>query len=398
MSAGSLIRQYGAGVARCRSGAHTPNSFTEVTVARQSPGRRNADEHAADRVADHEVDDADAVEDVADDDAAEDEDAEYAEDVDEDEDDEDTAEDEDGAARVTADDRPLWRDVRVDPVEIALPVGSGYTLRAYRPSSALTPTEVENRDEDDPFAHRVRLGEDNEEEVVILDEEFNELLRADEATARPARRRRDGDDEADEAEERDEDEDEIVDEEVDEEKAEAEDTEDEAERPEETTEDEEVPVFLSHRGKLLLFRSAESLVEFVRSGQPNDLAQLDTWAELAERIEPADVTPRDDDSYELDLVVENLRGGHDAWDVRLLIAAGEIARDLGYALRIGPLIGALAPGSPLDDLDEALRKTADGGLGGFFGRRRLRKIGAQQATLGWRTIIGKISAAVDWRD
>jgi hypothetical protein len=148
----------------------------------------------------------------------------------------------------------------------------------------------------------------------------------------------------------------------------------------------------------LLFRSAESLVEFVRSGEPNDLAQIDTWADLAERIEAADVVPRDDDTYELDLVVENLRGGHDTWDVPLLISAGEIARDLGYALRLTPLIAALAPGSPLDDLDEALRKTADGGLGGFLGRRRLRKIGAQQATLGWRTIIGKISAAVDWRD
>jgi hypothetical protein len=37
-------------------------------------------------------------------------------------------------------------------------------------------------------------------------------------------------------------------------------------------------------------------------------------------------------------------------------------------------------------------------VGGFFAKRRLKKIGAQQAALGWRTIIGKISAAVDWRD
>ena len=34
----------------------------------------------------------------------------------------------------------------------------------------------------------------------------------------------------------------------------------------------------------------------------------------------------------------------------------------------------------------------------FRGRRRLKKIGAQQASIGWRTIIGKISASVDWRD
>jgi hypothetical protein len=62
------------------------------------------------------------------------------------------------------------------------------------------------------------------------------------------------------------------------------------------------------------------------------------------------------------------------------------------------VLTALSPGSPLDDLDEALRSAAGGGIGGFMGRRRLRRIGAQQASLGWRTIIGKISAAVDWRD
>jgi hypothetical protein len=339
-------------------------------VARQSPGRRNAEEDASGNVADR-----DEVEDAVEDTDAEDEEAEYAEDDDLDgaeeddnaEDDnaeDDDAEDEGVAARATADDRPLWRDVRVDPVELALPVGSGYTLRAYRPKGVVTPTEVDGREEEDPFEQRVRLSEEDEDEVVILDEEFEELVGAeDEDVAAEEKEKEEQDEEAEEA-----------------------------------AEDEEVPVFLSHRGKLLLFRSAESLVEFVRSGQPNDLAQIDTWAELAERIELADVAPRDEDTYELDLVVENLRGGHDTWDVPLLISAGEIARDLGYALRIAPLIAALAAGSPLDDLDEALRKTADGGLGGFLGRRRLRKIGAQQATLGWRTIIGKISAAVDWRD
>ena len=90
-----------------------------------------------------------------------------------------------------------------------------------------------------------------------------------------------------------------------------------------------MPFFLTHRGRLLLFKSPESLVAFVRSGAPHDLAQLDTWADIAERVQPADVPAADDDSYELDLVVENLRGGHDTWDLDLLIRAGEIARDLG---------------------------------------------------------------------
>jgi hypothetical protein len=128
------------------------------------------------------------------------------------------------------------------------------------------------------------------------------------------------------------------------------------------------------------------------------MAQLDTWATVAERVQSSDVDPLPEDRYELDLVVENLRGGHDTWDLPLLIAAGEVARDLGHALRLKPVILALAPGSPLDDLDESLRKAESGGMGGYLGRRRLKKIGAQQASLGWRSIIGKISAAVDWRD
>jgi hypothetical protein len=119
---------------------------------------------------------------------------------------------------------------------------------------------------------------------------------------------------------------------------------------------------------------------------------------VVEKITAEDVAPTEEDSYELDLVVENLRGSRDSWDAPLLIQAGEVARDVGYALRIDPIVAALSPGSPLDDLDEALRATESGGLGSFFARRKLKKIGAEAAPLGWRTIIGKISSAVDWRD
>jgi hypothetical protein len=263
--------------------------------------------------------------------------------------------------------RALWDEVRIAPVEIAMPGGVGLTLRAYRLASQLTPTEAES-DEDDPFEARERAAAARRaaEDDVNLDEEFAALVAADESESG---------------------------------RLEAAGTEEPA--PEEFAEDEpdeEVPIFLSHRGKLLAFKSPESLVSFIRSGAPHDMAQLDTWSTVAERVQATDIDPSPDDRYELDLVVENLRGGHDTWDLPLLIAAGEVARDLGYALRLKPVILALSPGSPLDDLDESLRAAESGGMGGFFGRRRLRKIGAQQASLGWRSIIGKISAAVDWRD
>jgi hypothetical protein len=174
--------------------------------------------------------------------------------------------------------------------------------------------------------------------------------------------------------------------------------EDEAEE-EESAEPEDVPVFLAERGKLLLFRSAEGLVEYVRGEHDHELSQLDSWAELRERIQAEDIVPLDEDRYELDLVVENLRGGHDAVDPELIIQAGEVSRDIGFALRLQSVINALAPGSPLDDLDEGLRVVETGGFRSFFARRRVRKIEAQTtAALGWRTVIGKISAVVDWRN
>jgi hypothetical protein len=374
-------------------------------VARQSPNRPDADKPEPDLEPDLEID----------------EDLDEAE-VEVEADDEESA--------PSGGPSSLWTDTKIDPVEIALPSGVGFTLRAYRLSTSLTPTEVGDRDDDDPFAAKAKhaVPEDDEDTVVILDDEFPDEEEDEDDTEEIERRgkhARADDSEEPSAEDFEDEEEEPAAEGSSESSARAclprrsissvssssssssgnsssrittvsssEDFEDEEEEPAA----EEVPVFLTHRGRLLLFKTPESLVSFVRSGAPNDLAQVDGWPEVVERIQPADVAPSDEDSYELDLVVENLRGGHDAWDFNLLIEAGEAARDLSYALRLTPVITALSAGSPLDDLDEALRSAAGGGLGAFRGRRRVKKIGAQQASLGWRTIIGKISAAVDWRD
>ncbi|MGW1057135.1 DNA primase [Micromonospora rubida] len=335
---------------------------TEVSVARQSPQRPDADEPELDET-DGTVEEDGTIEEVE-------------EDV------------ERPSARNA--DRSLWDEVRIDPVEIALPSGTGYTLRAYRPARELTPTDVADRDIDDPFLARrqaIEVDEDgDEDEVVILDEEVAaEFAEAEEEENGGKSRRRGADDSSTKT-----DGDKATEDEADE------DTDDEDEADEEG--DEEVPVFLSHRGKLLLFKTPESLVSFVQSGAPTDMSQLDSWNELADRLSPADIAPLDEDTYELDLVVENLRGGHDTWDAPLLIEAGEAARDVAYALRLPAVLDMLSSGSSLDNLDEALRSTVNGGIGGFLGRRRLKKIGAQTASLGWRTIVGKISAVVDWRD
>lgn len=283
----------------------------------------------------------------------------------------------------------FWGALAIDPVEIALPSGSGFTLRAYRSAAAVEGTDVSDREpEEDMFAGRPQAAYD-EEDLPEFDEDelTRQALGADSDEAdedsggdtNTGKRGKKADDTSVDLEP-------ITD-------------EDDGEAAGEDEPDaEEVPLFLTHKGKLLLFKSTEGLVDFVKSGAPNDLAQLPEWSELAATLSVDEVEPADDDTYELDLVVENLRGGHDAWDPDLVLSAGEVARDLSYALRLDGVLNMLSPGSPLDGLDEALRAASAGGVGGFLAKRRVRKIGAQQASLGWRTVIGKISGVVDWRD
>jgi hypothetical protein len=280
----------------------------------------------------------------------------------------------------------LWTDVRAQPVEIALPSGVGYTLRAYRLATEVRDPEIGDREDDFPTPSAARPVVDEDE--TDLDEVDEDELTAQALAAgeQPARHRAGSDEGADHDEA-------AEGEAVDAAESEAATESDEAAEP------EEVPVFLAEDGKLLLFRSPEGLVEYVRGGADHEFAQLDTWDEIRDRVEPDDVVPLDEDRYELDLVVENLRGGHDVWDPALIIQAGEVARDVAYALRLHPVMNALSPGSPLDDLDEGLRTVEAGGFGAFFARRRLRKIDPQTtAALSWRTVIGKISAVVDWRN
>jgi hypothetical protein len=390
-----------------RPSSSRPASSRPAAAKKSTPAPEPA-AAAADEVEVSDISDttetADVIEDVE---AVEDDEVEDDEALDDDAD----FNEEDGGRERSAQADAMWTDVNIEPVELALPKGVGYTLRAYRLSTDLTPTELDEEEDDFAILHR-READVDEEEVVILDENaelFAEDQPAASLTKSSSKTKSARDDDEDEDDEddavakdtSDDDDESDADEDDEADDAEAvadEDDADDDEDDEDEEEPEEVPAFLGHRGKLLLFRSVEGLVEFVKSDEEHDLLQLDTWSSLKTRITASAVVPKDEDRYELDLVVENLRGGQDAWDGELLIAAGEAARDLAYSLRLEAVRTALSPGSPLDDLDEALRAAAGGGVGGFFAKRRLKKIGAQQAALGWRTIIGKISAAVDWRD
>ncbi|NUQ90271.1 MAG: DNA primase [Glycomyces artemisiae] len=266
-----------------------------------------------------------------------------------------------------ADTEKLWNETGVDPVELHLGKDSGYTLRAYRMSDTLP-----GQKDDEPSEESEESDEELAEEEMV-------------AEGAPV----DGDDDG---------EDEDGDEDEESEEPDPKDFEDD--EPEEDAldaEPEEVPVFLTRKGKLLVFREPAALVAYVKESDDHDLAAIDEWADLKDRVTEDDIVCDEADTYELDLVVANLRGGHDTWEPELLIKAAEVGRDLGYALKNDSVIAALAPGSPLDDLDETFRVVVDGGFKGKLAKRRLKRNDAQQAAIAWRGVIAKINDHVEWR-
>lgn len=151
------------------------------------------------------------------------------------------------------------------------------------------------------------------------------------------------------------------------------------------------PVFLGRNGVVFAFRTTDGLVAFLRSGAEHDLADLEGWDEVAAAAD-IDVTPDEMGIYQLDLVVENLRAGPDSWDYELLVLAGEGARDVAKYAELDEVLVALAPGSPLDSLDDLMRD------GGFRARRKLKSRDGDAAAIGWRSVIGRLAPVIDFRD
>lgn len=282
----------------------------------------------------------------------------------------------------------FWEKVGLDPIVIHLGKSTGLTLRGYR---TVEPEELEEELEEDD------LDEDLEDEEEEEEEE-------EEKPAKKGKGKKKAKGKAAEEEKRPdvvnpEDTENYVEPEVSDFMDEPEEEEIELVRAEKVTPSGpmDVPYFLSKNGKILLFDDPKKLVKYVKSQAKHDLTELDTFKDLQKNLKTEYVVCDEADNYELDLVVTNLRGGHDAWEPELLIGAGEIARDIGQALELQTVTDPLAEGSPLDDLDNSLRSITEGGFRSFFAKRRLRRVSTEQAAIAWRGIIGKISEAADWR-
>jgi hypothetical protein len=64
----------------------------------------------------------------------------------------------------------FWEGLSIDPIEIALPSGVGYSLRAYRMSSEITPSDISEREADVEMpVYASPFDDDEEEEITDAD-------------------------------------------------------------------------------------------------------------------------------------------------------------------------------------------------------------------------------------
>jgi len=269
----------------------------------------------------------------------------------------------------------FWEGVGIDPVLISLPGGTGVTLRCYLDVDA----EDREQDGDEP-AHGDDPADEDQDESASDDDDDNDNELVD-------------DDEKDEAD---------VANDVDaiDGSPKATGDSDAAGKPVvrrsgkvegESTSIE--PRFLGHDGTILLFATAEALVAYVRSDASHRLTEAPGWAKVR-KATTLDPTPELLNRYELDMVVDIARAGADGWgeqERQTLVLAGELARDAAAFCGLADMQAMLGPGSPLDALDDDLRKS------GFLAKRRLRKYNPDQIALSWRRIIRELGTVVQHR-
>lgn len=154
------------------------------------------------------------------------------------------------------------------------------------------------------------------------------------------------------------------------------------------------PIFLGHQGTIKIFRSSYGLHRFLRSSVPHDLSETEYWWAVTDALD-LDFTPQQLNRYELDLVVDIVRAGYEAWGRQqqaTVLLAGELARDIAGYTQDDDLLDIFTPGSALDRLDDDLRTDDRGAV------RRMRRNNYYQLALSWRRAIGIISTHVQWHE
>lgn len=153
---------------------------------------------------------------------------------------------------------------------------------------------------------------------------------------------------------------------------------------------EEWQAFLGADDKVLLFDSPAQLAQYLRKGEENDLSDHPDWEETSE-LDPFELVPSDEHTYDLDGVYDLVASGADRWSVRELGGVFDIVARLAECCDDDIV-------EPIEDVPEiGLLQAGSGAFLGRSGDRAWDKIGLTLAAK-WETVCERLGAYLDWRE
>ncbi|SHN47368.1 Hsp70 family protein [Cryptosporangium aurantiacum] len=156
-------------------------------------------------------------------------------------------------------------------------------------------------------------------------------------------------------------------------------------------------VFASEGSRLPLFPRPEQAGDYAVGTDDHAMTSVLHWEALRDSMALAFLPLIPENRYHLDMPAVTLERKPKDWLIELVINAGDLARELSYALDIPEGQDLLGPGTLLDRADDALR-VAQRTPFRLHGRRDLRAFDQAQLVAAWRRVAAVIDAQLDWRD
>ncbi|GIJ53400.1 Hsp70 family protein [Virgisporangium aurantiacum] len=164
--------------------------------------------------------------------------------------------------------------------------------------------------------------------------------------------------------------------------------------PAEDPDEDPDAAFLTVDGQMLVFDDLPEMVNYLRGPDQHDLTDLADWHLVQHSIDAATAERYTVEAYELDLIVANIGHGTKEWSPDLLVAARDLAVELGNALDLRPVLAPFGRGNLLDQLDDTMRAHRGRRSGQWWKDRRLNGDEVQTIRDTWRRVVTILEAAI----
>ncbi|WP_285680839.1 serine/threonine-protein kinase [Actinoplanes sp. NBRC 103695] len=155
------------------------------------------------------------------------------------------------------------------------------------------------------------------------------------------------------------------------------------------------PVFATSAGRLPLVPRPEQAAGFALASPEHDLSRIPHWGWLCQSMSRGYLPLLDANRYDLGLPAVNLEMDPARWLPDLLVKSGTIANELILALDIEEAFQLLAPGTPLDQLDDSLRQAGDRPRKNHI--RQWQQLDRRMLAAWWQHVTDIIESRLDWR-